>query len=427
MASLSSRLYQEVTENKLLMSLFMCYFFLVLFIGILHPKLAELWGTKFSHYASFEPMTNLGGDYIANYVAANTLISGHDIYQDNSQYGDRFTDQYAFLGKTRFDYPPLTVYLVAPFALFSFYTSYKLWILFNLLVLLATIYLLAKFADYPISAFIFLAVVYFNSYLLYFYLERGQFDIIVFFFLVLSLYFYHLKKNNGLCALFLTIAIGLKVYPAIFVFYFLIRKKYRLVIYTLLFGIAIAFLTGINHWVAYLNVLSTIKNIFYLEWHNHSIAALIAPLVSFLGIKEFFNFFYYGFVLTALGGIFYTFNKGSENFIIEISSLSILMTLIPGMSWDYNLLVLGFVFLSVFAYLKDNIQYGTSFYKTTLIILVLIVIVSSDHFMVFFDLKSKIINTLFMRMKIISLLGILFFNIAYQLRMFKIELHQERS
>ncbi len=83
------------------------------------------------------------------------------------------------------------------------------------------------------------------------YLHRNfgmsQINIVILFCIVAGIFFYH-KNNVYLSALFLACAISFKLTPGIFLFYFLLRKEYRIFIYTLIAVVVLNFLLPFVYW-----------------------------------------------------------------------------------------------------------------------------------------------------------------------------------
>jgi len=88
----------------------------------------------------------------------------------------------------------------------------------------------------------------FFSYPVLFLIDRANFESFVFIFLSLFIYFYQNKKIL-IGALFLSLAISMKLFPAVFIILFLSDKKYKEAAYTVIFTVIISlssllFLTG---------------------------------------------------------------------------------------------------------------------------------------------------------------------------------------
>ena len=69
-------------------------------------------------------------------------------------------------------------------------------------------------------------ILFFLSYPVLFSIDRGNFEFLLFVALLASLYFY-IKKNYLISAICLALAIAMKIYPALFLLLFIVDKKYR--------------------------------------------------------------------------------------------------------------------------------------------------------------------------------------------------------
>ena len=119
-------------------------------------------------------------------------------------------------------YPSFTLIFFAPFTLFESETGYKLVVFISLLCYVFITLVLPQWINHskgisPLAMLLFVTGLL--SYGLQFELERGQWNVIAFTFSLLAVYLFHdHPRLRWLSYVFFTIAVQLKLYPAIFVF-----------------------------------------------------------------------------------------------------------------------------------------------------------------------------------------------------------------
>jgi hypothetical protein len=91
------------------------------------------------------------------------------------------------------------------------------------------------------------------SYPFLFSLDRGNLEFIIVILIVLFLFFY--QKNQFLCVLFLSLAIAIKPFPAVFLALFIVDHRYRDLILTIIFS---AVITLASYWILPGNIIPNI-------------------------------------------------------------------------------------------------------------------------------------------------------------------------
>jgi hypothetical protein len=125
---------------------------------------------------------------------------------------------------------PFSALPIVPLSWFSALVAKRLWMLVNVLLLVLSVELLRKVTSLGrrrIWLLSLLAVFPMRTSFLY-----GQMHLLVFVLLVVA-YFFHRKKAPAACAVCLSIAGALKIYPLLFGFYFLWKKQWRSALTTL--------------------------------------------------------------------------------------------------------------------------------------------------------------------------------------------------
>ncbi|MEW5692051.1 MAG: glycosyltransferase family 87 protein [Candidatus Hydrogenedentota bacterium] len=399
MESLYSQIQSELKEKEVIYLLFLLFifslissFFIPLYYGITQDKYTKPLGFG---YMPVDPRP--GGDYLANYIAGLTLLDSYivrsvqfeqnfnlttlrqkssnrslvggtttldsyNIYINNRDKGEKYYDIYAdecyyLKERSRFVGTPLLAYVFIPFAFLSFKTAYYLWTLISLLLLIVSIYFISQLTRFKFMSFISLFVLYFQSHFLIFHLERGQTDILVLLFIVLFIYFYLLKNNKYLTALFFTLAFMLKLYPGIFIFFFLIRKEFKILIMALILSIIIIILTGLNNWYYYIfNVLPVFSGCVPDSWVNHSLLYFLKLFslnkTALLNLYKIIS----AFMISAYVVIVIKNKNRDKLILLELVILNIVMDILPSCSYNYKLVSLIFLYLSPFVFLDTKIE-----------------------------------------------------------------------
>lgn len=304
----------------------------------------------------WSPMLVKGGDYVATYAAANSLRGGFSMYKNNASQGDAFTDRFAGGEYSRYSYPPLQAFLFLPLSFFSFEWSYSIWNFISVILILLSILLVSQLMKHRAITFVFLALLYSLSSFFWFQQERGQTDALSLFFISLFVYFYAVRKNVLLTAIFFALACLLKVFPLIFVLFFLVRKEYRLLAISFLCGIAVIFITGYEVWIYWLSTIFPMYANYYLGSEvDHSLAYFLSgfidrgfPVIVKLSrlISVFFSVIF--FTLVYIG------KRRKELLILELAIISIIMEITPPWAANYKLVLMIFLFVVPVFFLEQK-------------------------------------------------------------------------
>lgn len=141
-------------------------------------------------------------------------------------------------GAYRYLYFPQATIFFAPLTLMDFESSVRVWEFLSAIMFVAAYYLGISFFDtklYKIRYSLILFALTF-SYTIYIVFRTGTIDPLIWI-LLLGATFYAYKKKQHLVALLASIAITLKVFPAIFMLYFLVKRHWKIFIMTLIWCI----------------------------------------------------------------------------------------------------------------------------------------------------------------------------------------------
>lgn len=198
-----------------------------------------------------------------------------------------------FVGEPRFvlrgPYPPLTILFHALFIPFDKKTSFVIISLLTLAALLfSTLVLPARVVSREKKAALLVALFLtgFFSYGFQFEIERGQYNLINFCFLLASIWLFHRHPNKRWLAYTLfTLAVQLKVYPAIFVINLVddwrdwkgIARRF---IGLGLVNFALLFIFGYDNFLRFLSTLTRMATLNSVDSVNHSIGSFIGIVID---------------------------------------------------------------------------------------------------------------------------------------------------
>jgi len=210
---------------------------IVLVFGILN--ICQLYLLKDNY-----PVSKLwvGSDYSCIYSATQNLVRGDSPYENKwtfppiaAQFIDPF--MYKDTASPWYTYTPIPAYLNYPFVYFEIDTASRL-IFFILIATVISAYALINSCFKEMEGgdrkFIFFAglVIILLSYPFYFLIVRGHMVGIVI--LLLAMAIYLSTKNNPASGLCLGLSIGLIIFPVLILVPFLLFRRYKIIIYTLI-------------------------------------------------------------------------------------------------------------------------------------------------------------------------------------------------
>jgi hypothetical protein len=261
-------------------------------------------------------------------------------------------------------YPPLVSVLAIPLAwIFSEQTGYFIQVGILCILTLASLFLSLKVAleVFPLGLnhdrvktiiyvlFLVFAFYHFTSYGFAFSIERGNYDIYAIFFSLLSIWCLVKKPEQiWLQVLFLSIAIHLKLYPAILILPLIWKHKWKIILPTIVLNLALFFILGPAEAVGFVQKITTTIQSPPMTTVNHSTTAFITFLMDNLNgsgtqlswamrwvIRLLPILIYLGECLWLLPGG-YTREKAVWLFICSVP----LMNMIPEVSYDYKTVIL---------------------------------------------------------------------------------------
>ncbi|MDP3970924.1 MAG: glycosyltransferase family 87 protein [bacterium] len=184
-------------------------------------------------------------DFAVFYTTAEFALDNQDIY-GNEALQDAITTTRDAEGSVRYLYPPAVLILFLPLTIFSFKTAVWLWLGLNCIMLFATIWLLEKIIQVKPKHNTFYWLIALSCITIYtpifVSLRTGQVNIFLMFLLVVHLFLFNLKKFKW-ASLVVAGMIIIKLFPVILLAYYLIKKQYSFVEYTLAWMLTLFIIT----------------------------------------------------------------------------------------------------------------------------------------------------------------------------------------
>ena len=210
--------------------------------------MTEIFNNKFYHvsvfiilivlffiFAFFPSVKKINTDFPNYYVSANMFLDGKDLKQayDNVD----FNKQVLLYGiENQFvsfiPYPPVNSMLMIPFARLEPLTAKLFWNILNFIFFLLCMFFISKISG--LSFFLTGTIFFASGYAFVNNFFFGQTYIFVLLLFSVSLY-YFFREEDLLAAFFFSISVFLKFYTIFFLILFLCRKKFRMVIASIIF------------------------------------------------------------------------------------------------------------------------------------------------------------------------------------------------
>ncbi len=288
-----------------------------------------------------------GIDYQNLYAAANSLRAGLSIYTDNRQHGERFYNPLAPPGSTLYVYPPLGAYVFVPFSFLPPRASYLVWCLCQIALVFLIMETMREFLGSRLRAWWF-GLLFLNSQPMLFALGRGNFDMLPVALLALAFYLWRKEKHPYFVGLCIAFASALKLYPFIFVGFFFLKRQWKIAGSGLVFTMLIFSLVGVRFLPEYgeqfVKLMGMVSQHLYAA--NHSSLAFCLRLCSlgeaseaslsfFMGLANVINLV---LLLAIAAGSWFLKIQDRNLGMLEACLYMLVMTLVPAVSYDYNLL-----------------------------------------------------------------------------------------
>lgn len=302
--------------------------------------------------------------YFSEYIPAGNPI-GMDIRSIHSLVRD-----WLVLGQYHYSdggvwYPPFYNIFFAPLALLGEHLAYLAITFVNILSYLFLVLVIPKIIVRPKdhSLLLLFFATGLISYGFQFELERGQYNVMVFLFCLLAVYIFHYhEKFRYFAYLLFTLAVQLKIYPAIFVVLFIKdwrdwKNNLKRLISLGLINFAALFILGYKVFIDFVRVVMFRSFGQPMDWiGNHSIKSF----VNFLGYNKFsllngggllwvqehtfalemlLLIYFMLCFLTIIGVAYWRRENGLNTYLLLACTIG--MLIIPSVSHDYKLALLA--------------------------------------------------------------------------------------
>ena len=305
---------------------------------ILNP---QVW--DFTAFFLFGKVASSGYDY---YSPENfqTVFNSLNIPFEVSELGG-FINEVVNVG---FPYPPPTILYFIPLGFLSFKTALIVWTVFNLIVILTCLYYIYDlfFKEYKLNGILLVSILFFilGPSLSTISFSQTNFILLL---LLLLMKKYSDRKINGL---FLAIAFFTKPYMIIFGLFFLIRMKWRTILFCVLSTLAIVGFTllivGKEPFISYIvsNPSHRIPPIMFYEGINQSLMAVLLR-GNYISLETPMTYIYIaiGVFIPIAYFLFYLLRRKLYDHIWAILLLTGLL-LYPGTLSYYGTLLLFIIF-----------------------------------------------------------------------------------
>ncbi len=193
-----------------------------------------------------------GQDFVGYYANGKMMVQGVNIHDDQARQEALMKlgmtrDGQPLYRATRADYPPFWYLLMSVFSSLPWQEAFVLWTLINQVFLLLLILFIFSYFDIKLdslTAFLGLFLML-NYFPLFYTLMEGQVNIFLFMLIMLGLWFFK-RRNDWAAGLLLGLATGIKIVPAILLFYFLWKGHWKVVIFGLLGFLATLLATALG-------------------------------------------------------------------------------------------------------------------------------------------------------------------------------------
>ncbi len=329
----------------------------------------------FNIYTAYKYATH--NDFKHFYLGAKLIRLGISPYD-----GEIFHEYKKYEGFTSinpFVYPPFTGIVLSPLTFYTFKKAYLIWFILNHILLIASIFLIFKALELKFNLINLTITIWLTGYssVIYRTLTSGQINIFLLFLFSL-IWFLYIKRWKKLCGFFIAFASLFKLFPAIILFYFILKKQWKVVAHSILWIIilmiiSIAFV-GIRTHLDFIPVLENMSYgkstfaeygaTFYVDQANQSINALLnrlfaqnphtLPLIDLGNTANYLTYFVS--VLILLFIIQIALKRTLQNIAPDNMEYSIFVLaglLLPSLCWDHYLVIAYFAIFTVIKYISE--------------------------------------------------------------------------
>lgn len=299
---------------------------------------------------------------ISNARSLKTVDQDFEVFYLSGKQVINGKNPYMLIGKDIIRNPPPALLLFTLLPLLPIKTSQIVWFILSFISFIAGSYYLFKILDkvngnkssyeknwkiwliYLSLAFIFFPFRY-N-------LGSGQVNNFLFLLLVLTFYLLQSKKELW-SALFLSLAILLKITPIFLLFTLFLEKKIKVIVWTfidtILISVTTFLLLGYNIFKNYFGILKSFFNFGIQTYYNQSLSGFMARTFNNFALTQWVN---YILVLTGVFFLVLYYRKPVKNYFISeliIWNISIIyLLLLAPFAWQYHFVIIIFPLVTTF-------------------------------------------------------------------------------
>lgn len=185
-------------------------------------------------------------DFRSYYIAGKSILFGLDPYINHvNSYPEFYTPVNANDSPgSGFIYLPVASFLFLPFGALQYANAKLYYSILILLILWSLLFELVRQSQFTIKGESLLFVM--ASFPVFASFERGQIDILICYLATLAFLIYQRRQSPALSGFLLALACCIKIFPGIIILYFILKREFRIVIYTVGF-IGVLFLAPIAY------------------------------------------------------------------------------------------------------------------------------------------------------------------------------------
>lgn len=267
--------------------------------------------------------------------------SAHDLINHKNPYADP-------LLFTINAYPPTTLVFYIPFAMLQYRVAQVIFIILSFLSLAVVIFISLKILVKKSNLYLFLTGLSLAllSFPTKFTFGMGQINLIAFFVVILSYYFYKRGKME-ISGLILSLAYLLKPVLIFMLLFFILKRRWRVVLYSLIVPISatllISLVYGVGSFLYWINeVVPRLSAISGREiYYNQGVMGFMSRLSSNFEVRKYLTAI--TSILLILYSSYLILKKKNEN--LQFSLLFVTLLLVDTLSWQHHFVWLIFPFI----------------------------------------------------------------------------------
>jgi len=307
-----------------------------------------------------------------------------DYYYAFSKSADAFLKGISFYKEGYNNYPPTILFISLPLHFIPVFLGQIVWTIFSFIALWISFFLIVKIIDLKLSKeqYLFIIPLVLLSFPVKWTFGMGQVNNFILLLIVLTMF--SLKKQSNISAILLGTAIAIKITPAIFLLWFLIRRKFIYILITCLTSLAIFLLSGIFFGFELINeylfkIVPSLSNCFgKYTYYNQAFSGVFARFINNCEIQQIF-WMIFSIIIIFVSLKFLIVKKRPPE--VAFSVLILLALMINAFSWQHHFVWLLIPFLTTFHYCHSRFwipdaSIGINKSRMTTLILVSYILVS---------------------------------------------------